>query len=202
MLKKKSSIIALATLLIVAGSLYVIDYEYGSPANAELVSQLSTGEYVVTYTAGDAQQDSYGWYLPSAFGYKIYFAADNGMSGITFGTSSDTYLYKATNGGHIRWNNLETPRDGAGSLNANGFKTLRKISATWNEVYTGGTIVGVVLNAYGGDFAGGQITTNGGTITDTDVGCTNTYFNHAWNGGSNGGAPIEITSLTITYTCG
>ena len=191
MFKKKTTIIALATLLTLAGSLYVVNHEYGAPVNAENVSQLPTGEYVVTYTAGDAQKDTYGWYLPSAFGYKIYFAA---TENVTFGTAEDGYLYTIGNGGSIRWDNSQTPKDGAGSINANGFRNLRSLSATWD---TTEGVIGVVLNAYGGDFAGGSITTNGGKITDGDGVCTNTFFNAAFQVAS----ILKIVSLTVTYTC-
>ena len=192
MFKKKTTIIALATLLTLAGSLYVVNHEYGAPVNAENVSQLPTGEYVVTYTAGDAQQDTYGWYLPSAFGYKIYFAV---TENVTFGTAEDGYLYEIGNGGYVFWDNTQAPKDGAGSINANGFRNLRALSATWDT--TDGHS-GVVLNAYGGDFAGGEIRTNGGTITDAVVGCTKTFFNAAYAAAATN---LKIISLTVTYTC-
>ncbi len=152
--------------------------------------------YSITYHAGDAHTDGFGTYLLSEFGYKIYFAATDQVS---FGTNvSDGYLiHFAGNGGWFYWDNGQAPKDGVGSINANGFKNLKSISMTWD---TAG-ISGLEIHAYNGNFnASGSIVTPGQTITDTISGCTFTYVNAAWNG-SLTTAPVKITSMTITYSC-
>jgi len=183
-MKKKLAIYTLAiTLVVGAATLFAskpFSNQYGMVAGAP-----GDGAYTVTLEAGDALSDAGGTYVMSAFDYKVYFA---NIENVTFGGAEDGYFARFGNGGYVRWDNTQN-YEGI----SKGFKILRTISATW----TAGP-AGVVMNAYGGDFVGGQITVNGGKITDAEIGCTNTYFNAAYTAGP---SYLEIISLTLTYDC-
>lgn len=186
MLAKKISVL-LATASIGIVTLCAVAF----PSQGVNGIHAESSPYSVTFTAGDAVTDSYGTYLLTDFGCKVYFA---NIENVAFGSVSDGYLFRFNNGGYLRWDTGTTPKDGVGSISANGFKHLKSISLSWSTA-----LVGINFHIYGGNFTDSHIYSSGETATDADGTVTNTYLNAAWDGSS--GTYCYVTSMTITYTC-